>query len=408
MAYKTPLRFPIQRLFCTKGMVDMIIGVPKEIMQGEGRVAAIPETVKKFISDGFEVLVESGAGEGSHYQDIQYKEAGAEIICDTASLYSKSDIILKVKEPLFNEKLKIHETDLMKKGQYLITFLHPASPANHDMVRSLAAKGIIALTLDGVPRISRAQKMDALTSMSTCAGYKGMLIAADRLMKFMPQMFTAVGMVKPSNVLVIGTGVAGLQAIATAKRLGAVVYAADIRSEAAEQAKSLGAKIVETNVPPEQAVGVGGYAKNLSDQWLEVERDAIGQAAKNMDIVFCSALVPGKRAPVLITEDIVKSMAPGSVIVDISIDQGGNCEITPPGAVETKHGVSIVGIKNIPGLLPMGSTWMFANNVYCLVQFLSKNSSIRLDTNDEIVRSILVTMNGKIVHVGTLEAMSIS
>ncbi|NLC86210.1 MAG: NAD(P)(+) transhydrogenase (Re/Si-specific) subunit alpha, partial [Bacteroidales bacterium] len=211
----------------------MIIGIPKEIMQGEARVAATPETVKKFCKDGITILVESGAGEKSYYYDDQYRNMAAELVSDPEELYRRSDLILKVKEPQYNDIKEKHEIDMMHEGQYLITFIHPASPGNHDMIRKLAAAGVIGLTLDGIPRISRAQNMDALTSMSTCAGYKGMIMAANDLTFFMPQMFTAVGMLKPANVMVIGVGVAGLQALATAKRLGAVTYAMDIRPDAA-------------------------------------------------------------------------------------------------------------------------------------------------------------------------------
>lgn len=384
----------------------MIIGIPKEIMHGEGRVAAIPETVAKLKADGFRVLVERSAGKAAFFSDEEYAAAGAEMIDDAVCLYDMSDIILKVKEPLFNEKLGKHEVDMMHKGQYLITFIHPASPVNHEMVKKMAANGIVSLTLDGVPRISRAQNMDALTSMSTCAGYKGILMAASDLAKFIPQIFCAVGMIKPCNVLVIGTGVAGLQALATAKRLGAVTYAADIRPAAAEQAKSLGAKIVDTGVPAETAVGAGGYANALSNEMILTEREHLKDVVKDMDIIFCSALVPSKLAPVLITEEMVKSMKPGSVIVDISIDQGGNCEITSPGETAVKHNVTIEGIKNIPGMLPTSSTWMFANNIYNLVKYLSKDAKIELDMNDEIVRGILTTIDGKLVHQGALDAMS--
>jgi NAD(P) transhydrogenase subunit alpha len=340
----------------------MIIGIPKEIMQGEARVAATPETVKKFCKDGIIILVESGAGEKSHYYDDQYRNMGAEMVYDPEELYRRSDLILKVKEPQYNESKDKHEIDMMHEGQYLITFIHPASPGNHSMVKKLAAAGVIGLTLDGIPRISRAQNMDALTSMSTCAGYKGMIMAANDLSFFMPQMFTAVGMLKPANVLVIGVGVAGLQALATAKRLGAVTYAMDIRPDAAEQAKSLGAKVIDSGVPAEIAVGEGGYANKLSDEWIQKEREHLKGVIKDMDIVFLSALVPGKVAPILITEDMVKDMKNGSVIVDVSIDQGGNCEITTPGKKEVKHNVTIGGIKNIPGLIPTSSTWMFAQN----------------------------------------------
>ena len=384
----------------------MIIGIPKEIMHDEGRVAAIPETVAKLKNDGFSVLVENSAGKLAHFSDEEYAAAGAEMVADVAELYDRADIILKVKEPLFNEKYGKHEVDMMHKGQYLITFIHPASPVNHEMVKRMAANGIISLTLDGVPRISRAQNMDALTSMSTCAGYKGILMAANDLTKFIPQIFCAVGMIKPCNVLVIGTGVAGLQALATAKRLGAVTYAADIRPAAAEQAKSLGAKIVETGVPAEAAMGAGGYALALSEDMILAEREKLKDVVKDMDIIFCSALVPSKLAPVLITEEMVKSMKPGSVIVDISIDQGGNCEITTPGETAVKHDVTIEGIKNIPGMLPTSSTWMFSHNIYNLVKYLSKDAVIGLDMDDEIVRGILTTIDGKLVHKGALEAMS--
>lgn len=385
----------------------MIIGIPREIMQGEARVSATPETVKKFVQDGMTVYVQSGAGVKSLFYDEQYREAGAQIITDVKEIYEKSALILKVKEPLFNEELGIHEVDLMHKGQFLITFIHPASPVNHKMVNHLAEAGVIGLTLDGVPRISRAQNMDALTSMSTCAGYKGMMMAANELAVFMPQMFTAVGMLKPANVLVIGAGVAGLQALATAKRLGAVTYAMDIRPAALEQAKSLGAKLIDTTVPEELAVGSGGYALKLSEEWLAKEREILSEVIKDMDIVFCSALIPGKVAPILITEHMVKTMKKGSVIVDVSIDQGGNCEITPAGKKEVIHNVTIEGVKNIPGLIPTSSTWMFAQNVYNLVKYLVKDGQISLDLNDEIVRSILVTYNNEVIHEGTREAMGV-
>ena len=385
----------------------MIIGIPKEIMHGELRVSAIPETVAKLVKDGAEVLVEKSAGLGAFYADSQYEEAGAKLVDDVAELYKKADVVLKVKEPQFNQAKGLHEVDMMHAGQYLITFLHPAAPVNHDMIKNLAKKGVIGLTLDGVPRISRAQNMDALTSMSTCAGYKGILLAANELSKFVPQIFCAVGMIKPVNTLIIGTGVGGLQALATAKRLGAIVYAADIRPDALEQAKSLGAKVVETGVPAEMAVGKGGYALSLKDEVLATERNALKEIVPQMDIIFCGALVPGKKAPVLITEEMVASMAPGSVIVDISIDQGGNCEITEPGEVAVKHGVTLIGIKNIPGMLATSSTWMFSNNIYHLVNYLIKDGRVILDRSDEIVASILTTIDGEIVHTGAREAMGL-
>jgi len=385
----------------------MIIGVPKEIMPGERRVAATPETVKAMRDMGLTVLVQKDAGEGAFYHDPEYIAAGAEIVECPREIFERADMILKVKEPQFNKELDTHEVDLMHAGQYLITFIHPAAPANHTMVKDMAAKGIISITLDGIPRISRAQAMDALTSMSTCAGYKGSLLAANHLPVFMPMMATAVGMIKPIQALVIGAGVGGLQAIATIKRLGAIVHAADIRPDAAEHAGSLGAKVIDLGIDPKDAICEGGYALALSPENLAKERAILAEVVKDMDIIFLSALVPGKLAPILITEEMVKTMKPGSVIVDISIDQGGNCEITPPGTTEQKHNVTIVGIKNIPGMLPTSSTWMFSKNVLHLVKYLIKDGKVVLDFDDQIIKEALTTYDGKVVHQGALEAFAL-
>jgi NAD(P) transhydrogenase subunit alpha len=385
----------------------LTIGIPKEIMLGERRVAATPEVVRKMVSDGAIVLVETGAGEGSFFADDEYKAAGADLLADAEEVFAKSDLILKVKEPRFSDKIGRHEIDMMKEEQYLIAFLHPASPANHQMVRKLAAKGVIALTLDSIPRISRAQTMDALTSMSTVAGYKAVLMAANMLPVFMPMIISAVGTTQPASVLVIGTGVAGLQSLATAKRLGAVIYAADIRPDACEQATSLGAKIIDVQIPTEVAIGKGGYAMKLPEKWLVKERQTLSQSVSLADIVILTALIPGKLAPVLITEEMVKSMKTGSVIVDVAIDQGGNCEISEAARLVTKYGVNIDGTLNIPSMLPRSSTWMFASNVYSLLAYLIKDGKVNLNMDDEIIASSLVTKDGKIFHAGTLEAMNL-
>ena len=385
----------------------MTIGVPKEIMHGERRVSATPDTVKKMVADGATVLVEKGAGDGAFFADSAYVEAGGKIVDDVQEIFAKADVILKVKEPLFNDKVNKHEAEMVRDGQYLITFLHPAAPVNHEMMKKLAATGVISITLDGIPRISRAQGMDALTSMSTVAGYKGVLMAANRLAKFMPMVGTAVGVIKPANVLVIGTGVAGLQAVATAKRLGAVVTAVDIRPDAREQSMSLGAKPFDVGVPAEVAIGEGGYAQRLSDEWLNKEREALKPLVKDADIIILSALIPGKLAPILITDEMVASMAPGSSIVDISIDQGGNCALTEAGEVVVKHGVTIDGTKNIPGMMPTSSTWMFANNVFQLLSFLTQDGKIVLDRTDPIIESTLSTIDKQIVHRGAREAMGL-
>ena len=385
----------------------MIIGIPKEIMHDEDRVAATPATCEKYVKDGHQVLVEAGAGEGAFFHDAQYEVAGARVVPDAKAVYEQAELILKVKEPLFNEKFNLHEMNMMRAGQYLITFIHPAAPANHEMVGNLAKRGVISMTLDGVPRISRAQSMDALTSMSTCAGYKGTLMGCNMLPRFAPQIFSAVGMIKPINMLVVGTGVAGLQALATGKRLGAKTFAADIRPAAREQAQSLGAQVIDLGVPEEAGVGEGGYARALSPELLEQERKVLAEKLPEMDLVFLSALIPGKLAPILVTEDMVKAMKPGAVIVDISIDQGGNCELTPPGEIILKHHVHLVGIKNIPGLLPESATTMFAMNVYNLVHYLLEDGSFHLEREDDIIKGILTTMDGRIVHQGAREAMKL-
>ncbi|WP_028308992.1 NAD(P) transhydrogenase subunit alpha [Desulfitibacter alkalitolerans] len=384
----------------------LTIGIPKEIMQGERRIAAIPETVMKMVNDGAEVLIQAGAGTGSFYQDAEYVGAGAKIIDKAQEIFNRADIILKVKEPQFNQDVEKHEVEMMKQDQVLISFIHPASPSNHNMVQNLANKGVISFTLDGIPRISRAQAMDALTSMSAVAGYKGVLLAANRLSKFMPMTGTAVGMIKPSTVLVVGSGVAGLQSIATAKRLGAVVYAADIRPDAREQAKSLGAKIVDLGIPDEIAIGKGGYAQKLSEEWLAKERETLKDVVAKSDIIILSALIPNRMAPILLTDEMLKSMPAGSAVVDISIDQGGNCEATEPGKVVEKYQVSIDGTKNIPGMVPTSSTWMFAHNIYNYLVNLVKDGQVQINMDDEIIAETIVTRDGSIVHPGTLEAMN--
>ncbi len=383
----------------------LTIGIPREIMEHEKRVAAMPETVKKMTDEGARVIIEKDAGAGSFFSDSMYKEAGAEILEDPEKIYQTSDILMKVKEPIFNKDKNKHEVSMMRKGMILVSFLHPASPVNHQMVQDLAKQGVVSLTLDGIPRITKAQPMDALTSMSTVAGYKGVLLAADHLNRFLPMISTAVGPIQPSQVFVIGTGVAGLQALATAKRLGANVVACDIRPEAAEHAKSLGAKIVDAQVPPDKAIGEGGYAKDLPPDIVAREREALKETIIKSDIVILCALVPGRIAPILIDEDMVKQMKPGSVIVDISIDQGGNCALTEFGETVVKHGVTILGIKNIPGAVATSSTWMFAKNIYNFICHFVKDSKIKIDVNDEIIKSALVTIDGRLVHRGALEAI---
>jgi H+-translocating NAD(P) transhydrogenase subunit alpha len=383
----------------------MIIGIPKEILKNERRVSSVPKTVSGYIKLGFKVLVETSAGEGVFESDDAYQQAGAEIVTDVFHLYRQSDIILKVKEPCLNKKVGLHELDMLKEGSTLITFLHPAAPSNHDMIRKLRDKQITAFTMDGIPRTPRAQRMDALTSMSTITGYKSVLIAANFLPFFIPMMGTPIGMVKPANFLIIGAGVVGLQAIATAKRLGGVITVMDIRPAAREEAATLGAKIAGFNVPKNMALSEGGYAASLSDEWLNKEREALLPYLNEAHVIILSALVPGEVAPILITDSMFESVKPGTVIIDVSIDQGGNCALTESGNEIVKNNVYICGIKNIPSSMPVHSTWLYANNMYYYVENLFKKGIENMDFEDDIVGQSLVTHKGKIFHAGTLKAM---
>lgn len=384
----------------------MIIGIPREILPEERRVAALPETVTRYVELGFKVLVEAGAGRGVFRADAEYAAAGAEIVPDPRTLYERADIILKVKQPYYNEAVGRNEAEMLREGAVLITFLHPAAPPNHDMIRMLRDRNVTAFTMDGIPRTSRAQTMDALTSMSTVTGYKAMLIAACRFPRIVPMIGTAIGAIPPAEVLVVGTGVVGLQAIATAKRLGGSVRAIDIRPDARRDAGSLkGTKVVGFEVPEDLAMGRGGYARSLPNEWLERERKLVAELAPTTDIIILSALVPGELAPVLVSEDIVRGMRPGSVIVDVAIDQGGNCALTRAGQEIVVHDVYVCGTANIPGSVAVDATWLYAQNMLHYVENLFPNGPGRMNLDDEIVRHSLVTRDRQIVHNGALKAM---
>ncbi len=383
----------------------MKIAIPREIMSGERRVAATPETVRKLIAMGHEVLVETGAGAGIFATDDDYELSGARVVADVRELFATADLVLKVKQPIHNEAIGRHEVDLMREGAYLVTFLHPAAPESHEMVRRLRDRNITSFTMDGIPRITRAQRMDALTSMSTCTGYRAVLHAAMLLPRFVPMVGTAIGTIKPAEVLVVGTGVVGLQAVATAKRLGAVVRGWDIRSAARTEAGSLGARVEGFEVSEAIAIAPGGYAKALPPEWLSRERQALAPLVAKSDIVILSALVPGALAPRLVTQEMVQSMRPGTVIIDVSVDQGGNCEATVAGREVVVNDVTVSGIQNIPGGLPVHSTWLYANNMAHFVENLFKRDLALPDFEDQIVRDALVTMGRRIHFKPALEAM---
>lgn len=381
------------------------IGVPREIMSGEQRVAVIPDTVTAFIEAGATVLVETGAGLGAYYDDNAYRDAGAELVVDVEELYRRSQIILKVKEPQFDVPSGRHEAELIPEHSILVCFLHPANPANHDTVRLLASRNITCFTLDSIPRISRAQHMDALTSMSTIAGYKAVISATHHLPRFVPMIPTASGIIQPAQLLVVGTGVAGLQSIATAKRLGAKVRSLDIRSEANEQARSLGAEVIPFDLPEGMGVGEGGYAARLPEAQYRREREVLSPVVAQSDVVILTALVPREKAPILVDQSMVEGMKKGSVIVDISIDQGGNCSLTRPGEEYDWQDIRISGLKNIPAHLAVDATRMFAHNVHEYLNHIVSDGRVDLDAADEIVQESLVSRDGRIVHKGTLRAM---
>lgn len=383
----------------------MILAVPKEILEREQRVAALPETVRQYVQMGFDVRVQSSAGQGALRSDAEYQQAGAKIVDDPEALLGQADLVLKVKQPVLNQETGKHEAEMIRRGAILITFLHPAAPANHAMVRTLRERDITALTMDDIPRIPRAREMDALGSMSIVSGYKSVLIAASRFPRFIPGVDTALGTLQPATFLVVGAGVVGTQAITTAQRLGGVVQVMDVREDARRRAEQLGARVVGFDVPAELSTAASGYAKTLPDGWVEKARQALVPFLAQSDIVILGALVPGEVAPVLITAEMVHRMRPGSVIVDVAIDQGGNCAVTQAGAEIVRHGVWVCGLLNIPASVPVHASWLYANNMLNYVKNLFKNGLATPDLDDEIVRHSLVTRQGEIVHQGTLKAM---
>ena len=366
----------------------MKVGTPKETEQGERRVAMVPDTVKTLVAAGLEVSVEAGAGAAANLTDDLYEKAGASIATRGGTILHEADAVLKVQAP------RESEISVLKKGAVLISFLQPATQA--DTVRSLASHGITAFSLELLPRISRAQSMDALSSQASAAGYKAVLMAADRIGKLFPMMMTAAGTVAPTRVLVMGAGVAGLQAIATARRLGAVVSAYDVRPAVKEEVQSLGATFIELALEAQE--GQGGYAKEQSEEFLRKQRELIGEHVARSDVVITTAAVPGRRAPLLVTGEMVKGMRAGSVIVDLASDTGGNVELTQPGKEIDVNGVSIIGTRNIPSTMPLTTSQLFARNVANLLLHLVKNGAIAIDLEDEITKGACVTHKGEVVN----------
>jgi H+-translocating NAD(P) transhydrogenase subunit alpha len=365
----------------------MIVGVPKETVPGERRVALVPDLVPKLTKTGLEIRIQPGAGSEAGFTDAAYQETGARL---EENVFPQSDILLKVQPPTSEE------SGTLKEGATLIGCLQPYTKAAHFQI--LATRKVTAFALELMPRITRAQSMDVLSAMSTVSGYKAVLIAANHLPRFFPLLMTAAGTITPSRVFIIGAGVAGLQAIGTARRLGAVVEAYDTRPVVKEQVESLGAKFVELGLETKDAQAATGYAKAQSEEFYQQQRQVMARCVAAADVVVTTALIPGKRAPVLITEEMVQGMRPGSVIVDLAAEQGGNCALTDPGQEVVRHGVLVSGLLNLPSMVPFHASQMYARTVTNFLTHLVKQGNLQLDLNDELTRGPLVTHQGDIVH----------
>jgi len=375
----------------------MIIGILKETTKNEKRCAITTGTVKSYIKFGFDVVIQSGAGSQSYISDDDLKDSGASILQNAKDVCDKSDIILKVNPP------SDEEIDLMKEKTMFVSFMQTTKDT--DVVKKLQAKKINAISMHLIPRSTLAQKMDALSSQSNIAGYKAVLMGACHIGKYMPLLMTAAGTIPPAKVVVIGAGVAGLQAIATAKRLGAQVEASDVRPEVKEQVESLGAKYIEVKSDESEGVGEGGYAKETSEDYKQKQQELLANHISKSDIVITTALIPGRPAPILIPESMVKGMKEGSVIMDLASENGGNCELTDPGQITTKHGVIIDGTTNIPGTMPVHASELYAKNINALLTHIYDKEKLTLKEDDEITVGSLYLLNGEVVNKITKEAI---
>ena len=379
----------------------MIVGVAKEGYPGERRVALVPAVVPSLTKAGFEVAIESGAGAAAGYPDALYSEKGAKIVATRAELFGAADIVLQVLGPGANDLTGNADLALYRKGQVVVGFLRPLGSAED--TGKLAATGVTSFAVELVPRITRAQSMDALSSMATVSGYKAVLMAANTSPRLFPMMTTAAGTITPARVLIVGVGVAGLQAISTARRLGAVASAYDIRPAVKEQVQSLGGKFVELPIEAQSAQDARGYGTQQSEEFIQKQRELLAQTVAGSDVVITTAVVPGKKAPILVTADMVKGMAPGSVIVDLAAERGGNCELTRAGETSVQHGVSIVGAINLAGTVPFHASQMYARNLMTLLTYLAKDGKLQFNMEDEITRETMLTRDGEIVSARVRE-----
>jgi len=383
----------------------VIVGVPKEIFPGERRVALTPVVVPMLAKAGLEVVIEAGAGTAAGYLDAQYTEKGAKVLQDRASVFAQADIIVQVLSHGANDKTGAQDLALLRRGQVLLGFLRPLASA--EAVQQVAQTGATAFSVELIPRTTRAQSMDALSSMASIAGYKAVVAVADALPRIFPMMTTAAGTITPSRVLVIGAGVAGLQAIATAKRLGAVVSAYDVRPAVKEQVQSLGGRFVELPLETGDAQDARGYAKAQDEAFYAKQRELLGKVIAESDAVITTAVVPGKKAPILVTEAMVKGMAPGSVILDLAAERGGNCELTHPGETVVTHGVTIIGPVNLAGTAPYHASQVYARNLTSFLTNLVKDGKVRPPESDEIIRETLLTQGGEVVNARVREMLGL-
>jgi NAD(P) transhydrogenase subunit alpha len=374
----------------------VIIGVPKEIYPGERRVALVPSVLPTLTKAGFEIHVQSGAGIDAGYPDAQYAEKGAKVVADRAALFAAADIVVQILCYGSNDVNGKQDVPLFRRDQVLVGFLRPFGAA--EVVQEIADAGITSFAVELMPRTTRAQSMDALSSMATICGYKAVLLAADPHPRLFPMLTTAAGTITPARVFVIGAGVAGLQAIATARRLGAVISAYDLRPAAKEQVQSLGGRFVELPIEAKDAQDARGYARAQDEDFYRRQRELLGKVVQESDVVITAAVIPGKKSPILVTEEMVKGMAPGSVILDLAAERGGNCEVTERGKTVVKHGVTIIGAINVASGVPYHASQMYARNVTSFLTYVVKDQKLNLNLDDEIVRETLLTHGGEVVQ----------
>ncbi|MCH8928874.1 MAG: Re/Si-specific NAD(P)(+) transhydrogenase subunit alpha [Candidatus Marinimicrobia bacterium] len=384
----------------------MIVGVPVETYPNEKRVALIPAVIPALLKLEIEVYLQKGAGENAGYLDADYENKGAKLVSDRAGIFSSADVLLGVNSLGANLEADSDSINLLRSGQIIIGLLNPLGSPEY--AQKLAAIGVDAFALELLPRIARAQPMDVLSSMASIAGYKSVLLAAEALNKLFPMMITAAGTITPAHVFVVGVGVAGLQAIATAKRLGAVIRAYDVRPAVKEQVESLGAKFVEMELDTEESETSGGYAKAMDEEFYRRQREMMTQVVAESDVVITTALIPGKKAPILITEEMVKGMSTGSVIVDLAAEGGGNCELTKSGETIEAYGVQIIGTENLASTIPHHASQMYAKNLTAFLNILVENGGLNINMDDEIIRDTLLTYRGEVVNPRVKELLGMS